>query len=596
MNKFEAKIGETVVLALKQKLGVDISPDKVIVNPTRRDISGDFSVVLFPLSKTLGRSPNEIFDLIKDNIEKLEFVHKVEFLKGFLNIFIKQGSWLDFLLQLRQATISEFVKRPAGEQILIEFSSPNTNKPQHLGHIRNNLLGDSLSRMLSEIGHDVKKLNLINDRGIHICKSMLAWKKWGNGITPEQAGKKGDHLVGDFYVLFEKKYKEQVDELVKQGIDPETAKKEAPLLKEAQEMLQRWEQGDPEVIEIWKTMNSWVLKGFEETYKELGISFDKIYYESDTYLLGKKIIYQQLEKGVAQKDTDGSVYIDLTDEGLDRKILLRSDGTSVYITQDIGNAVLRYDEFKFDKHYYVVADEQIYHFKVLRATLKKFGYPWWDKIIHFSYGMVELPEGKMKSREGKVVDADDLIEEMYHTARTKTEESGKLEGLDVQQKEQIIKQIGLAALKFYILNVDPKRTVLFIPQKSIDFQGKTGPFVQYSYARIQSIFRKAREQGIDVGTTNTPVEVEMDEKELALIKDIYFYPQTIVKAAEQMNPSVISNFVYTLAKDFNSYYHDHPILKVQEPIRQFRLLLADNIARVIKHALSLLGIEAPERM
>ena len=595
MSTFESKISETVVLALEESFGVYVSPKNIIVSQTRRDIPGDFSVVLFPVSKVLGRSPKEIFDSIKENLEKLDFVSKVEFVKGFLNIFLYQHSWLEFLTQLRRATISDFVKRQGGEKILIEFSSPNTNKPQHLGHIRNNLLGDSLSRMLSEIGHDVKKLNLINDRGIHICKSMLAWKKWGNGITPEQAGKKGDHLVGEFYVLFEQKYKEQVEELVKQGVDPAVAKKEAPLLKEAQEMLQKWEQGDPEVIEIWKTMNSWVLTGFEQTYRELGVSFDKIYYESDTYLLGKEIIHQQLEKGVVQKDTDGSVYIDLTDEGLDRKILLRSDGTSVYITQDIGNAVLRYDEFKFDKHYYVVADEQIYHFKVLRATLKKFGYPWWDKIIHFSYGMVELPEGKMKSREGKVVDADDLIEEMYQTARAKTEESGKLEGLDVREKEQIIKQVGLAALKFYILNVDPKRTVLFIPQKSIDFQGKTGPFVQYSYARIQSIFRKAREQGIDV-KFSAPLVVEMDGKELALIKDIYFYPQTIVKAAEQMNPSVISNFVYNLAKDFNSYYHDHPILKAQEPVRQFRLLLADNIARVIRHALSLLGIEAPERM
>lgn len=595
MGKLEDRIMSIVLASLQKNYENTFQGQDIIISKTRKDISADFSLVLFPLAKKLSVSPKEIADKLSNDLLSAGFISNVEFLKGFLNITIKAREWLFFLDDLSKSAISQYVRQTQGSKILIEFSSPNTNKPQHLGHIRNNLLGDALSRMLSEIGHDVKRLNLINNRGIHICKSMLAWKKWGNGITPEKAGKKGDHLVGDFYVLFEQKYKEQVEDLVKQGVNENEAKKEAPLLKEAQEMLRQWEHGDPDVIKIWETMNDWVIKGFEQTYKELGITFDKIYLESDTYLLGKQIIKEQLEKGVALKDKDGSVYIDLTDEGLDRKILLRSDGTSVYITQDIGNAVLRYSEFKFDKHYYVVADEQIYHFKVLRSTLKKFGYTWWNRIVHFSYGMVELPEGKMKSREGKVVDADDLIDEMYQTAREKAEESGKLEGVDVKERDKIIKQIGLAALKFYILNVDPKRTVLFVPQKSIDFQGKTGPFVQYSYARIRSIFRKAQEQGINL-RVELPDNVKFDDKELSLIKDIYFYPQVILKAAEQMNPSLISNFVYNLAKDFNSYYHDYPILRAQPDVRAFRLLLADNIARVIKHALSLLGIEAPERM
>ncbi len=595
MINYEQKVLSVVEETIEATYSVKPEKSQLLITPTRRDIPGDFSIVLFPLAKFLKVSPKEVADLLIPALENQDFIKKAEFLKGFLNIFLNGVSWVNFLEDLHHSDISSFVKQPDGQLLMVEFSSPNTNKPQHLGHIRNNLLGDALSRMLSEIGNKVIRVNLINDRGIHICKSMLAWKKWGNGITPEKAGKKGDHLVGDFYVIFEKKYKEQVEELVKQGVPEDEAKRNAPLLKEAQEMLKKWEQGDPEVMEIWKTMNSWVLKGFEQTYRELGIHFDKIYYESDTYLLGKKIILEQLEKGVVQKAEDGSVYIDLSDEKLDKKILLRSDGTSVYITQDIGNAVLRYKEYGFDKHYYVVADEQIYHFKVLRATLKRFGYPWWDKIIHFSYGMVELPEGKMKSREGKVVDADDLIEEMYITAREKAQESGKLEGIDVEEKEKIIKQIGLAALKFYILNVDPKRTVLFIPQKSIDFQGKTGPFVQYSYARIRSIFRKAQESGIEIDY-NLDNSVQPQQKELDLIKNIYFYPQTVIKAAEQMNPSIISNFVYNLAKDFNSYYHDHPILKADPAVRNFRLLLADSVARIIKHALGLLGIEAPERM
>ncbi len=595
MINFEQNLKNDIAQIINAQFdNANLTPNDIIINQTRKDIKGDFSVILFPLAKKLKTSPQQIGEKIIQNLKDKHYIENLELIKGFLNITIAPGHWTNFLKNLEQSTISEFVKQPNPQKILIEFSSPNTNKPQHLGHIRNNLLGDALSRILKQIGHQVIRLNLINDRGIHICKSMLAWKKWGNGITPEKAGKKGDHLVGDFYVMFEQNYKKQVQELINQGIPKEEAEKKAPLILEAQEMLRKWEQGDPEVMKIWKMMNQWVIKGFEQTYKELGIEFDRIYFESETYQLGKKIILEQLKKGTVQQNPDGSIYIDLTDAGLDKKILLRSDGTSVYITQDIGNAVLRYNEYKFDLHYYVVADEQIYHFKVLRETLKRFGYDWADKLIHFSYGMVELPEGKMKSREGKVVDADDLIEEMYKTAEEISQKQGKLEGLSETEKQQIIKQIGLAALKFYILNVDPKRKVLFKPEESIDFQGKTGPFVQYSYARIQSIFRKAKQAGIKIDYSN--VASGLNDKEIDLIKAIYFYPQVIVNAAKEMNPSIIANFVYELAKDFNSFYHDYPVLKAPEPVRNLRLLLADQTAKVIQHALNLLGIQAPERM
>ncbi len=595
MINFEQNLKNDIAQIInKQFDNANLTPDEIIINQTRKDIKGDFSVILFPLAKKLKTSPQQIGQKIIENLQNKPYIENLDLIKGFLNITIAPQYWINFLSTLEQSTISEYVKQPNPQKILIEFSSPNTNKPQHLGHIRNNLLGDSLSRILKQIGHQVIRLNLINDRGIHICKSMLAWKKWGNGITPDKAGKKGDHLVGDFYVMFEQNYKKQVQELIAQGIPKEEAEKKAPLIQEAQEMLRKWEQGDPEVLKIWKMMNQWVIKGFEQTYRELGIEFDKIYFESETYQLGKKIILEQLKKGTVKQNPDGSIYIDLTDIGLDKKILLRSDGTSVYITQDIGNAILRYNEFNFDLHYYVVADEQIYHFKVLRETLKRFGYDWADKLIHFSYGMVELPEGKMKSREGKVVDADDLIEEMYKTAEEISQKQGKLEGLKPAEKQQIIKQIGLAALKFYILNVDPKRKVLFKPEESIDFQGKTGPFVQYTYARIQSIFRKARENGIDIDFSS--VQAELNDKEIDLIKAIYFYPQVIINAAQEMNPSIIANFVYELAKDFNSFYHDYPILKAQPDVRNMRLLLSDQTAKVIKHALNLLGIEAPERM
>jgi len=593
MKKYEEIIAQEVSQLLNRKLNANIEAESVVVNETRKDIAGDFSVVLFPLAKQLSKSPQELANILQD-LEQNRIFEKVEFLKGFLNITIDKNNWFSYLKETEASGLDKLFDLQNSEKIVIEFSSPNTNKPQHLGHIRNNLLGESISRILKQAGNNLVKLNLINDRGIHICKSMLAWMKWGEGKTPETTGIKGDHLVGDFYVMFEKEYKKQVDELIEQGLTKQEAEKKAPILLEAQEILRKWEAGDPEIIKVWKMMNSWVLDGFEKTYKELGIEFDKIYFESETYLLGKKIILEQLEKGVVQKADDGSVYIDLSEDKLDKKILLRSDGTSVYITQDIGNAVLRHDTYKFDKHIYVVADEQIYHFKVLRHTLKRFGYDWWDKIVHFSYGMVELPEGKMKSREGKVVDADDLIEEMYETARNITEEQGKLGQLDKDEKEKIIKSIGLAALKFYILNVDPKRTVLFNPQKSIDFQGKTGPFVQYSYARIQSILRKAKEQDIDY---SNPAPDNIDPREIELIKTIYFYPKTVYSAAKEMNPSLISNFAYNLAKDFNSYYHDFPILKEENTeTRNFRLMLADMIGQVIAHALDLLGIDAPPRM
>ncbi len=588
MIHFENQIKKNVSNIFPQ-----IPPSEIPVVQTKKDINADLAIILFPLAKKLRTSPQQIAEKITPQLKHLNFISNIELVKGFLNITIDHSAWTDFIKNFDLNTLIQQIKQPSPQKILIEFSSPNTNKPQHLGHIRNNLLGDSISKILQTIGHNVIKINLINDRGIHICKSMLAWKKWGNGITPEKAGKKGDHLVGDFYVMFENEYKKQVNELIQKGIPKEQALKQAPIILEAQDMLRKWEQGDPEVLKIWETMNSWVIKGFEQTYNELGIHFDKIYFESQTYKLGKKIILEKLKQNIVQKAPDGSVFIDLSDVKLDKKILLRSDGTSVYITQDIGNAVLRYNEFNFDLHYYVVADEQIYHFKVLKEILKRFGYNWYNRIIHFSYGMVELPEGKMKSREGKVVDADDLINEMYQTAQQKSQELGKLHDLPEHDKNNIIKQIGMAALKFYILNVDPQRTVLFIPQKSIDFQGKTGPFIQYSYARIQSLLRKANEKNITVSSPSVP---KLNDKEITLVKYIYFYPQTILSAAKELNPAIISNYIYNLAKDFNSFYHDYPILSSDDPQRSFRLLLADAVGQILKHGLSLLGIQAPPKM
>lgn len=483
-----------------------------------------------------------------------------------------------------------------GKNIMVEFSSPNTNKPLHLGHIRNNLLGDSVSRLLKASGNNVIKTTLVNDRGVHICKSMLAWLKVGNGATPESTGIKGDHLVGDMYVAFNDIYKKEVEELIAGGMDEETAKKEAPCLKEAHEMLQKWEAGDKEVRDLWARMNGWVLKGFDESYKALGITFDKVYYESQTYLLGKELVQKGLDMGVFVKDPDGSVWCDLTADGLDRKLLIRSDGTSVYITQDLGTAERRFAEYHLDSHVYVVGNEQNYHFQVLKLILKKLGFEWSDNIFHLSYGMVELPEGKMKSREGTVVDADDLIQKMYEEARATSDESGKLADMSEEDKAKLYHMIGLGALKYFIIKVDPKKTMLFNPKESIDFNGNTGPFIQYTHARIRSILRKAAEKGIEYAASPLP-KVELSAKEIRLIKLLNTFPAKIAEGAQAYSPAVIANYAYDLAKEFNQYYHDTPILKEEnEDVLKMRLVLIDTLSAVLRKAMGILGIELPERM
>jgi len=478
---------------------------------------------------------------------------------------------------------------------MVEYSSPNTNKPLHLGHIRNNLLGYSVSNLLKAKGHKVIKVNLVNDRGIHICKSMLAWEKWGNGETPEKSGRKGDHLVGDYYVKFDKEYKAQMSQLLKQGMSEEEAMKNAEIIKEAQEMLRKWEAGDKNVVELWQMMNSWVYEGFDETYKRLGVDFDHIYYESKTYLLGKDLIQEGLKKQALYQKPDGSIWADLTGDGLDHKVLLRSDGTSVYMTQDVGTAHQRYEEFKPEKMIYVVGNEQNYHFQALKIVLKKLGFNWFDKIEHLSYGMVELPEGKMKSREGTVVDADDLIDEMIQTAGDMAAELGKLEGLDEKEKKNIIRQIGLGALKYFILKVDPKKNMVFDPKESIDFNGNTGPFIQYTYARIRSIMRKGEERKIKAGHLNSKIQILPKEKEL--IKFVYDFPNLINEAAETLSPAIIANYLYDLAKEYNQFYHDYQILKEEnDDTRNLRLQLSLKIAEIVKTGMELLGIEMPERM
>ena len=483
-----------------------------------------------------------------------------------------------------------------GKNIMVEFSSPNTNKPLHLGHIRNNLLGDSVSRLLKASGNNVIKTTLVNDRGVHICKSMLAWLKVGGGATPESTGIKGDHLVGDMYVAFNDIYKKEVENLIAGGMDDETAKKEAPCLKEAHEMLQKWEAGDKEVRDLWAKMNDWVLKGFDESYKALGITFDKVYYESQTYLLGKELVQKGLDMGVFVKDPDGSVWCDLTADGLDRKLLIRSDGTSVYITQDLGTAERRFAEYHLDSHVYVVGNEQNYHFQVLKLILKKLGFEWSDNIFHLSYGMVELPEGKMKSREGTVVDADDLIQKMYEEARATSDESGKLADMSEEDKAKLYHMIGLGALKYFIIKVDPKKTMLFNPKESIDFNGNTGPFIQYTHARIRSILRKAAEKGIEYSASPLP-KVELSAKEIRLIKLLNTFPAKIAEGAQAYSPAVIANYAYDIAKEFNQYYHDTPILKEEnEDVLKMRLVLIDTLSAVLRKAMGILGIELPERM
>jgi arginyl-tRNA synthetase len=592
-NKLSVEFCKAIEILYSQK--IDIST--LQISKTRKDIIGDYTINVFPYLKISKKSPEqtarEIGEQLKTTVSEIE---SYDVIKGFLNLLLSDSFWISNLNEISTNSDSIKLKDPEKKNILIEFSSPNTNKPLHLGHIRNNLIGHSISEILKANGHTVNKVNLVNDRGIHICKSMLAWQKWGNEITPEKAGKKGDKLVGDFYVMFDKEYKKQIAELITTGLTQELSENKAQIINEARELLLKWESGDKNVIDLWNKMNGWVYKGFDVTYKELGIAFDKTHYESNTYKLGKDKVLKGLEKGVLIKKEDSSIWADLTPEGLDEKLLLRSDGTSVYMTQDIGTAIMRKEEFNADEMIYVVGNEQNYHFQVLKLVLKKLGYNWAEQITHLSYGMVELPEGKMKSREGTVVDADDLIVEMYSTAKSISQDLGKLEGLSETEIEKTIKMVGLGALKYFILKVDPKKNMIFNPAESIDFDGNTGPFIQYTHARIKSVLRKASESGIVIPEKiNDKTMISNVEK--SLLKMIADYNNIITEAGNDLSPAVIANYIYTLVKEYNHFYHNHSILKEEDITKQhFRLLLSQETARKIKQSMKLLGIDVPERM
>ena len=570
--------------------------DNIQIQKTRKEFEGDYTVVVFPLLKASRKSPEATATELGEKIvASTPEIKSFNVIKGFLNLAIDSSFWAARFKEIVET--ENFGMAPAsGRTIMIEYSSPNTNKPLHLGHVRNNLLGYSVATILKANGHNVIKVNLVNDRGIHICKSMLAWQLYGGGETPASSGMKGDHLVGKYYVEFDKHYKEQVKELMaEKGISEDEAKKQAPIMLQAQEMLRKWEAKDPEVYALWETMNGWVYEGFDVTYKAMGVDFDKVYYESQTYLLGKSLVEDGLKKGVFFRKEDNSVWIDLEADGLDQKLLLRGDGTSVYMTQDLGTALSRFEENSLDDMIYVVGNEQNYHFQVLKLVLKKLGYEWSDNIFHLSYGMVELPEGKMKSREGTVVDADDLIADMIGTAREMSDELGKLDGCSEQEAAAICEMVGLGALKYFILKVDPKKTMLFDPRESIDFNGNTGPFIQYTHARICSVLRKAAESGIDY--TGRVVGIDYLKEEIELIKTLSDYPSVVASAGENFAPSIIGAYIYDLAKSFNSYYHDHSIMREENvKVRQMRLQLASEVARVIRTGMALLGIEVPERM
>jgi len=593
MQRIENTITDSVVIAVRKLYSHNISPENIQVQKTRREFEGDFTVVVFPLLRYSKKSPEITAEEIGAAcVENNDLLGSFNVIKGFLNIIVSRKYWLSLLKYDLQDEFFGTVKPSGpGSKVMIEFSSPNTNKPLHLGHIRNNLLGHSISKIMEATGHRVTKVNLVNDRGIHICKSMVAWQKFGNGETPLSGGMKGDHLVGKYYVIYDRVFKEQVAELIAGGMDPDQAAEQAPILMEARDMLRKWEADDQVVRDLWTKMNEWVYDGFDVTYKRLGVEFDKIYYESDTYKLGKELILKGLENGVLYRKEDGSVWADLTEDGLDHKLLLRSDGTSVYMTQDVGTANQRYDEYKFDQHIYVVGNEQNYHFQVLKLVLKKLGFEWSDSLFHLSYGMVELPEGKMKSREGTVVDADDLMDEMISTAKQMSEELGKLEDFDDEQKKIIYTRIGLAALKYFILKVDPRKNMTFDPRESIDFNGNTGPFIQYTYARIKSVLRRSTEYD-EFGDSIDP-----NEKEIHLIRLLYDYPEVISESSETLNPSLIANYLYELAREFNQFYHDYSILGADGPeLISLRLYLTNAVGHVIKTGMDMLGIEVPERM
>ena len=593
----EKFIIEKASLAVEALYGTSVPENTLQVQITRKEFEGDYTLVVFPLLKISKSKPedtgNAIGEWLKANCPEIASYNTV---KGFLNISLSTVYWNELFAGMA-ATEDYGQHAPTGKTIMVEYSSPNTNKPLHLGHIRNNLLGFSVAKLLEANGHKVLKVNLVNDRGIHICKSMYAWKVLGNGETPASSGKKGDHLVGDYYVAFNNLYVKEVKELVAQGMPEEDAKKNAPSLKAAQEMLFKWENGDPEVRELWKTMNGWVYEGFDKTYSDLGISFDRTYYESQTYLFGKALVEEGLEKGIFEVEADNSVWCDLTADGLDRKLLLRGDRTSVYMTQDLGTAEQRFKEYGLDEHIYVVGNEQNYHFQVLKLILGKLGFDWADKIYHLSYGMVELPEGKMKSREGTVVDADDLIADMYNTARETSLELGKVNNLSEQEQDELFRMISLGALKYFILKVDPRKTMLFDPKESIDFNGNTGPFVQYTHARIRSILRKADEQGFAHTADCVTPNAELSAKEVRIIKILNQFPEKIAEAGEAHSPALVANYAYELAKEFNQYYHDTPILREEnKELLSYRLVLLETIAKVLVKAMGILGINLPERM
>ena len=590
----EQWIAESVQGAVEALYG-PLTGEQLQIQKTRKEFAGDYTLVTFPLLKKSRKNPemtaNEIGSWMQENMPQIKGFNVI---KGFLNLELDPSFWADRFAEIMADKNFGFAA-PTNRTIMIEYSSPNTNKPLHLGHIRNNLLGYSVAEILKANGHNVIKANLVNDRGIHICKSMLAWQLYGEGETPASSGMKGDHLVGKYYVEFDKHYKAQIKELVAEGMSEEEAKKQAPIMVGAQEMLRKWETGDEAVRTLWSTMNGWVYDGFDVTYKALGVDFDKVYYESQTYLLGKSLVEEGLAKEVFYRREDNSVWIDLTGDGLDEKLLLRGDGTSVYMTQDLGTAFRRFEDNKLDDMIYVVGNEQNYHFQVLKLVLKKLGYAEWsDHITHLSYGMVELPEGKMKSREGTVVDADDLIADMVKTAREMSAELGKLDGCTEEEAEAVSTMVGLGALKYFILKVDPKKTMLFDPRESIDFNGNTGPFIQYTHARICSVLRKAAEQGI---AYDTKAEADYIAEEIELVKMLSDYPATVAAAGENFAPSMIGAYIYELAKNFNGYYHDHSILKEENvEVRKLRLQLASTVASVIRKGMKLLGIDVPERM
>jgi arginyl-tRNA synthetase len=594
------KIVSAVKAGIQELYGTEVSESMIQLQETRPEFEGQLTVVVFPFLKISRKKPEDtaqdLGTFLKTQIP--EVIQDFNVIKGFLNLTIQPSQWIDLLLDIQQQEHFGFV--PVTEDsplVMIEYSSPNTNKPLHLGHVRNNLLGWALANVMQANGNKVVKTNIVNDRGIHICKSMLAWQYYGNGETPESSGKKGDHLIGDYYVAFDQHYREQVKELVEKGMDEETAKQEAPLIKEAHDMLVKWEQNDPEVRSLWKRMNDWVYAGFDETYKALGVGFDKIYYESETYLEGREKVEEGLEKGLFYRREDGSVWADLTPEGLDEKLLLRSDGTSVYMTQDIGTAKLRFQDFPIDKMIYVVGNEQNYHFQVLSILLDKLGFKWGKDLVHFSYGMVELPNGKMKSREGTVVDADDLIATMIADARQMSADKvNKLENITDEEAQEIARVVGLGALKYFILKVDARKNMLFNPEESIDFNGNTGPFIQYTYARIRSILRKAAEQGIEI-PEKLSSDITLSNKEISLIQHLQGFALAVRQAGQDYNPSCIANYCYELVKEYNQFYHDFSILREEDNNKKLlRIVLSAAVSQVIKDGMGLLGIEMPERM